>query len=124
MTIVTTDSLTVAPASSNQEELTAKGPFKAKEVLKTSTMAVIIILASAVLPWGGLLAIAGPKHTSACLFDPALTKPLSMVYVTQYYLQNKKILDIFDVFVYATALPAFFIIVIIITTVITAAKTP
>ncbi|KAK7504773.1 hypothetical protein BaRGS_00003801, partial [Batillaria attramentaria] len=44
-------------------------PFKAKEVLKTSTMAVIIILVSTVLV-AGYVATIGFKHTSACIFDP------------------------------------------------------
>ena len=57
-------------------------PFKAKEVLKTSTMAVIILLVSALL-LGGMLAIAGPKHTSVCVFDLTSNATWTMVYVTE-----------------------------------------
>nr|KAG5704437.1 hypothetical protein BaRGS_024292 [Batillaria attramentaria] len=96
-------------------------PFKAKQVLSTYTMAVFIVIVSAVL-LGGMLAIAGPKHTSACVFDPVTNHTSTIVAVTKYYLDNQEILDIIDIFVYATAFPAFFIIVIIITTTITAAK--
>ncbi|KAK7488353.1 hypothetical protein BaRGS_00020327 [Batillaria attramentaria] len=96
-------------------------PFKAKEVLKTSTMAVIIIVVSAVL-LGGMLAIAGHKHTSACVFDPATNTTSEIVYVTEYYLKNKEILDIFDVWFYSTAFPIFFLLVIAITTAVTAAR--
>nr|KAG5712282.1 hypothetical protein BaRGS_023861 [Batillaria attramentaria] len=105
----------------NPDNLISQSPFKAKRVLKTSTMAVIIILVSTVL-LGGMLVIAGPKHTSACIFDPAMNETSLIISVTKFYLDNQEILDIIDVFVYSTAFPAFFIIVIIITTTITAIK--
>ncbi|KAK7493508.1 hypothetical protein BaRGS_00015219, partial [Batillaria attramentaria] len=56
-------------------------PFKAKQVLSTCTMAVFIVIVSAVL-LGGMLAIAGPKHTIACVFDPATNATNSIVFVT------------------------------------------
>nr|KAG5692786.1 hypothetical protein BaRGS_009402 [Batillaria attramentaria] len=96
-------------------------PFKAKKVLSTCTMAIIILVGSAVL-LAGMLAIAGPKHTMACVYDPATNVTGNIVYVTKYYLHNKRILDIVDVFVYATAFPALFLVVIIITTAVTTAK--
>ena len=40
----------------------------------------------------------------------------------RYYQKNKEILDLFDVFLYATALPTVFLVTIIVTTSITAVK--
>ena len=57
-------------------------PFHAQRYFKTSTMAVFIFTVSAIL-LGGLLAIAGPKHTAVCMFDPATNKTKDIVYVTK-----------------------------------------
>lgn len=43
----------------------------------------------------------------------------SNIYSLRYYLDNKDILDFFDIYLYATCLPAIFLLVITVTTVIT-----
>ncbi|KAL8603528.1 hypothetical protein ACOMHN_052757 [Nucella lapillus] len=96
-------------------------PLHAQKFLKTSTMAAIIFTTSAIL-LAGMLAIAGPKHIAVCMFDPLTNTTKDIVYVTDYYLENKEILDLFDVFLYATTLPALFLAVVAITTAITAIK--
>ncbi|XP_025077857.1 putative G-protein coupled receptor F59B2.13 [Pomacea canaliculata] len=96
-------------------------PFHAKRLLKTSTMAAIIVVCCLLLI-GGMCAVAGPKHTTACRIDLTTNITEEIVYVTPYYLRNKFILDIVDVFVYAAALPGVFLVVIIVTTCITAIK--
>ncbi|KAL8616030.1 hypothetical protein ACOMHN_014992 [Nucella lapillus] len=96
-------------------------PLQAQRRLKTSSMAGVIVLCSALL-LGGMLGIAGPKHTAVCMFDPLTNRTKDIVYVTRYYLDNKELLDIFDVFFYATAFPAIFLLVVIVTTVVTAVK--
>ncbi|XP_076441500.1 uncharacterized protein LOC143280656 [Babylonia areolata] len=96
-------------------------PFHAQKFFKTSTMAAVIFSTSAVL-LAGMLAIAGPKHTAVCMFDPLTNTTKDIVYVTDYYLDNKEILDLFDVFLYATTLPALFLVVVAVTTAVTAIK--
>ncbi|XP_076442730.1 galanin receptor 2a-like [Babylonia areolata] len=96
-------------------------PLRAQRMLSTRTLAVIITTISLLL-LAGMMAIAGPKHTEACLFDPQTNRTSLIIYVTEYYLKNKKTLDIIDTFVYATALPATIFLIIIVTTIVTAIK--
>ncbi|XP_025078416.1 uncharacterized protein LOC112554686 isoform X2 [Pomacea canaliculata] len=96
-------------------------PFHAKRLLKTSTMAAIIVVGSTLLI-GGMCAIVAPKHISVCRVDPLTNITEDIVYVTIFYLKNKAIVDAFDIFVYATALPGIFLVVIIVATVITSIK--
>ena len=58
-------------------------PLRAQRMLSTRTMAVFIVTTSAVL-LAGMLVIAGPKHTMACVFDPKTNATSQIVYVTEY----------------------------------------
>ncbi|PVD19267.1 hypothetical protein C0Q70_19753 [Pomacea canaliculata] len=93
-------------------------PFHAKRLLKTSTMAAIIVVCCLILV-GGMCAIAGPKHTVIEVLNPATNTTIDKFYFTRYYLDNKDILDFFDIYLYATCLPAIFLLVITVTTVVT-----
>ncbi|XP_025078494.1 uncharacterized protein LOC112554728 [Pomacea canaliculata] len=96
-------------------------PFHAKRLLKTSTMAAIIVVGCTLLT-AGMCAIVVPKHIPACRFDPLTNITDNIIYVTLYYLKNQTIIDIVDIFVYATALPGIFLSVIIVTTAITSSS--
>ncbi|PVD19227.1 hypothetical protein C0Q70_19712 [Pomacea canaliculata] len=56
-------------------------PFHAKRLLKTSTMAAIIVVTSAVVV-AGMFTIVGLKHTIVSVFDPATNVTEYIVYVT------------------------------------------
>ena len=58
-------------------------PMRAQRLLKTSTMGVWVTAISLVL-LAGMLAIAGPKHTVTCLFNPMTNTTTRIVYVTKY----------------------------------------
>ncbi|PVD19268.1 hypothetical protein C0Q70_19754 [Pomacea canaliculata] len=90
-------------------------PFHAKRLLKTSTMAAVIVVCCVLLT-AGMCAIAGPKFTIIDIFDPLTNTSSSIFYVTSYYLENRDVLDIIDVYIYATALSGLFFLVIIVTT--------
>ncbi|KAL8589839.1 hypothetical protein ACOMHN_020842 [Nucella lapillus] len=96
-------------------------PLRAQHMLSTRTLAVIITFISLLL-LTGMLVIVGPKHTEACVFDPQTNTTSLILYVTDYYKENKKILDNFDIFVYALTLPSVFLAIVIVTTIITTAK--
>ncbi|KAL8589823.1 hypothetical protein ACOMHN_020826 [Nucella lapillus] len=96
-------------------------PLRAQRMLSTRTLAVVITSISLLL-MTGMLTIAGPKHTEACVFNLQTNTTSFIFYVTEYYIENKKILDILDIFVFATALVPLFVITVIITTIITAVK--
>ncbi|XP_025077666.1 uncharacterized protein LOC112554214 [Pomacea canaliculata] len=96
-------------------------PFHAKRLLKTSTMAAIIVVCC-VLLIGGMCTIVVSKHKSACVFDPSTKVTEQAEYITEFYQKNKGIIDIFDIFIYSTGLSGIFLVVIIISTCITAVK--
>ncbi|KAK7505614.1 hypothetical protein BaRGS_00002885 [Batillaria attramentaria] len=96
-------------------------PFRAQKVLKTSSMAVIIVVVSAIL-LGGMLAIIGPKHSAVCIYHPATNTTRDVIYVTDYYLAHKEIFDVIDVFIYSAAFPIVILTTVVITTVVTATK--
>ena len=58
-------------------------PMRAQRLLKTSTTGVWVSAISFIL-LAGMLAIAGPKHTVTCLFDPVTNTTSQIVYVTKY----------------------------------------
>ncbi|PVD19259.1 hypothetical protein C0Q70_19745 [Pomacea canaliculata] len=56
-------------------------PFHAKRLLKTSTMAAIIVVGCTLLT-AGMCAIVAPKHISVCRFDPLTNITDNIVYTT------------------------------------------
>ncbi|XP_025105883.1 uncharacterized protein LOC112571230 [Pomacea canaliculata] len=96
-------------------------PFKAQRYLKTSTMAAIIAVVCFILV-GGMCAVAGHKYVSLCTKGPAISDSGKSTYFTEYYLDNKRILDIIDIFIYATAFPIIILVINVIATAVTTVK--
>ena len=57
-------------------------PLRAQR-MQTDTMGFWVTACCLVL-LAGMLVIAGPKHTVACIFDPATNTTSDIVYVTKY----------------------------------------
>ncbi|XP_025077850.1 G-protein coupled receptor daf-37-like [Pomacea canaliculata] len=96
-------------------------PFHAKRLLKTSTMAAIIVVCCGFLI-GGFCSIVIGRFSAASVLDPVTNTTKTKFYVTRYYLDNQKVIEAVDVFVYATALPSIFFVIIVVTTVVVAVK--
>ncbi|XP_025078467.1 G-protein coupled receptor daf-37-like [Pomacea canaliculata] len=96
-------------------------PFHAKRLLKTSTMAAIIVVCSSLILCGFCAAVPG-RFSATSIVDPVTNTSKTKFSVTRYYLDNQKVMDILDVFVYATALPSIFFIIIVVTTAVVAVK--
>ncbi|XP_076442683.1 uncharacterized protein LOC143281364 [Babylonia areolata] len=96
-------------------------PLRAQRILSTRAMAAIVFSMSLVI-LGGMLFLGLTNHTEVCVFDPSTNVTSYIVYVTEFYIKNQEIFDIFDIFVYATVLPFTFVTIVVITTIITAAK--
>ncbi|XP_025104596.1 probable G-protein coupled receptor frpr-1 [Pomacea canaliculata] len=96
-------------------------PFKAQRYIKTSTTAVIITVVTVVIV-GAMCAFDGPTQKAVTVYDPVSNTTKSVVYYTDYYINNREIIDIFDIFVYSMFIPLVAIVVTVITTAITAVK--
>ncbi|KAK7491774.1 hypothetical protein BaRGS_00017030 [Batillaria attramentaria] len=95
-------------------------PFGAQRVLKTRTMAVIILTAFVVIMAGFF--VVGSRWGISCVFDPTQNTTSLMTYPREFYLQNRHIIDVLDGLVYGLILPATFDLIVIVTTVITLVK--
>ncbi|XP_025095083.1 uncharacterized protein LOC112564457 isoform X1 [Pomacea canaliculata] len=96
-------------------------PFRARKLVRTSTMAAVIAVAALVLV-GGMFGVIGQKYTVVCIYDPLTNITRDALYVTKFYLKHKDILDTVDVFVMSTAFPAIFLGLVIFTSVFTTTK--
>lgn len=96
-------------------------PFIAKQVLKTKTMGVIVALASVVLTVFIYL-VSAQKYRMGCGYYPRLNMKLAVHYPSDFYLENKRLMDIVNGLVYGVALPSFFVLATTVTTTITAVK--
>ncbi|XP_025085420.1 uncharacterized protein LOC112558890 [Pomacea canaliculata] len=85
-------------------------PLHAKRLLKTSTMTAIVVVCSVVL-MAGMFVIIPSKHFVDFIYDPSTNITKAFLMVTKFYLDNKKIVDIFDIFIYSTILPIFSLLV-------------
>ncbi|XP_076441549.1 uncharacterized protein LOC143280759 [Babylonia areolata] len=96
-------------------------PLRAQRMLSTRTLALIIVFISSVLLMG-LMVITTTKRTEVCVFDPRTNSTSLVLTFTEFYKENKKVVDVFSTMVYGTVLPAFFFVFIVVTTSITVLK--
>ena len=95
-------------------------PLKAQSVIQTKTTAVIIAT-------GGAVIIAGVYFISAryrvlCVFNPSTGKMGHTIYYSEFYLNNRELVDIFVGIVYGIGLPGVYTFSISICTIITVVK--
>ncbi|KAL8576467.1 hypothetical protein ACOMHN_049034 [Nucella lapillus] len=96
-------------------------PLLAQRVLSTRTLAVIIACVSLVLV-AGMQVIAGHRRTEMCVYDPLTNTTSTVLTFTEFYKENKQILDFCSQIVYGTVIPVIFFVFVLVTTIITAIK--
>ena len=96
-------------------------PFIAKRVLKTKTMGGIVAVAAVVLTVFIYL-VSAQKYQMGCGFSPALNMKLAVHYPSDFYLENKALMDILNGVMYGVVLPSFFVLATTLATAITAVK--
>ena len=95
-------------------------PLRSQNVLKTKTMLVIILVAFFLIVAGGF--VVATRWGLICIFDPRTNSSYANLYPSKFYLRNKKAIDALDGFVYGIVLPAIFLLVVSISTIITVVK--
>ena len=95
-------------------------PFTAKKILKTKVAGIIVIVTSAVLV--GVHSIVSNKYRIRCEYYPDKGFTLKGYFPSQFYLENRFLVDVLNGVVYGLALPIFFFLTTTVTTVITAVK--
>ncbi|KAL8573562.1 hypothetical protein ACOMHN_047832 [Nucella lapillus] len=96
-------------------------PLVARRVMKTQTMAVGVFVASVFL----IVAIhfaSAQKYQIICAYHPVLNIRLAVHYPSDFYLQNKQLMDILNTLLNGISLPTFFALTTTISTIITAVK--
>ncbi|KAK7491773.1 hypothetical protein BaRGS_00017029 [Batillaria attramentaria] len=94
-------------------------PFRSQRILRTRTMAVIIVAAFVILV-GGFF-VVGVRWSIACLFNPLTQATSYEVYPREWYIQHKELVDYLDGF-YGLILPCIYVLVVTVTTVVTVVK--
>ena len=95
-------------------------PLIAKRILKTKVAGIVVIVSTIVLV--GVHSIASNKYRIGCEYYPDNSISLKGYYPSQFYLENRFLVDVFNGVVYGVALPIFFFLTTTVTTVITAVK--
>ena len=95
-------------------------PFIAKKILKTKVAGVIVTVSATVLVGGHF--IVSNKYRVRCEYYPEKDITLKGYFPSQFYLDNRFLVDVLNGVVYGLALPIFFFLTTTVTTVITAVK--
>nr|KAG5686966.1 hypothetical protein BaRGS_022967 [Batillaria attramentaria] len=95
-------------------------PLKSKTVLKTRTMAVIILMAHLVFV-GGYFVLAA-RYQMVCVFNPVTLTTAITPFPTQFFLDNQRFMELLEVVVYGFALPGFCVTVVSVATLIIIVK--
>ena len=95
-------------------------PFTAKKILKTKVAGIIVVVSTTVLV--GVHSLVSSKYRILCEFYPIQGFMLKGYFPSQFYLENRFLVDVLNGVVYGLALPIFFFLTTTVTTVITAVK--
>lgn len=95
-------------------------PLKAKTFMKTGTMATIIVIVTVVFTGGHF--VVGTRWSVGCLYNPATNSTLTARVLSDFYLENKYLVDFVDVFAYGIVIPGTCMTVVSVTTSYTAFK--
>ena len=95
-------------------------PLKAQSVIQTKTAAVIIATGGAVIMAGAYFIVS--RYRVLCVFNPSTGKTGHSVYYSEFYLNNRELVDTFVGIVYGIGLPGVCTFSISICTIITVFK--
>ena len=95
-------------------------PLRAKKLFTTSTTALAILFST--LVHHGIAYIGAGRWGTACVFDPVTNSTSKVIYPTEFYLQNHKVIDIVTGIVLGLLLPATYVTVVSVTTAMTLMK--
>ncbi|KAL8587680.1 hypothetical protein ACOMHN_020898 [Nucella lapillus] len=91
-------------------------PLKAQSIIQLKTTAVMIAVGHIVI-FGGHFVIATRWHV-VCMFDPFLSQYVDMLYPSQFYFDNKALVDGLDGILFGIVLPGFYVTGVSVSTVV------
>lgn len=95
-------------------------PLHAKSLLKTKTMAVIVLIGVSFFSFLRMVVMA--KYAVVCFFDRRRQLAFMGIYVTQYQARNKELLDFIDGIFYGFIVSVGFPMIVLISTFVTVLK--
>ncbi|KAK7496468.1 hypothetical protein BaRGS_00012390 [Batillaria attramentaria] len=93
-------------------------PLKSQTMLKTKTMAIVISAGVFLITTGRF--IISEKYRMGCVYDERNDQQTFQFFPSEWYIQNRGIVDIFDGVVFGLILPGTFCLTVVLTTLATA----
>ncbi|KAK7479626.1 hypothetical protein BaRGS_00029175 [Batillaria attramentaria] len=95
-------------------------PLRAQNVMKTRTTAMIVAIVCPVITGGFFF--CSTKWASRCIYDPVLNTTSQEFYPLDFYLENTEFVDLLQGYVYGLGMPLLFMLVVVVTTIVTIVK--
>ena len=95
-------------------------PLRSQHILTTRSTLTIIVLAFSLIV--GTFFVIGTRWSLICVFNPRTNSFSSELYPSKFYLLNRKLINTLDGVAYGLVLPGTFVVVIIISTIVTVSK--
>ena len=95
-------------------------PLRSQTLLQTRTMAGIITGVFLVVV--GFYFVMAQRYRVGCVFDPTSDTAMYTFVSAEFYVNNQELINYLDGFVYGAAIPGFVVVVVTVTTIITAVK--
>ena len=95
-------------------------PLKAKSVIQTKTTAAIIVIGHVIILIGSMVVVS--RYAVVCVLDPVTGKWINSLYPSEFYINNKGLVDFFSAIIFGVFLPGCYTAGISISTVVTVAK--
>ena len=95
-------------------------PLKAQSMITTKTTAATITIGCVVIMAGIYLIVA--RFVMSCIFDPLTGDSMDILSSTEFYINNKELVDIFVGIIFGISLPGIYTVGVSISTVVTVVK--
>ena len=95
-------------------------PLKAKSVIQTKTTATIIAIGHVIIVIGSYVIVA--RYRVVCILDPLTDEWINSLYPSDFYINNKELVDFFSAIIFGISLPGIYTAGVSISTVVTVVK--
>ena len=95
-------------------------PLKAKSVIQTKTTAAIIAIGHVIIVIGSYVLVA--RYRVVCILDPLTDEWINSLYPSDFYINNKELVDFFSAIIFGISLPGIYTAGVSISTVVTVVK--
>ena len=95
-------------------------PLKAQSIISTRTTAIVVGVGHVIIMAGHY--VIATRFYVACVYDPLTGLTADVFYLSEFYLQNKALVDLMDGIVFGILLPGIYVTGILVSTIVTVLK--